>query len=48
MHKKTRKPKRLLLDKEVVRLLSPTTLIEVRGGITEPPTHPPQECLASG
>jgi hypothetical protein len=45
MQKKSRKPKRLVLDKEIVRLLSATTLVEVRGGQTVPITHPPEECF---
>jgi hypothetical protein len=44
MHKKKRRPKRLLLDKEVVKLLSTTTLVDVRGGVTVPITYPPEEC----
>jgi hypothetical protein len=45
MHNKSRKAKRLLLDKEIVKLLSATTLIEVRGGQTVPLTHPPENCF---
>lgn len=45
MHKKKRRPKRLLLDKEVVKLLSATTIVDVRGGQTVPITHPPEDCV---
>ena len=45
MHKKPRKPKPLLLAKEIVKLLSVTAIADVRGGQTVPFTHPPEQCF---
>ena len=47
MNKKSRKRKRLLLGKEVVKLLNDSTTQLIRSGIiTYPTSAPPEECSA--
>lgn len=47
MEKKSRRPKRLLLDKEIVKVLTDAGMQLVRGGnLTWPTSAPPEECSA--
>jgi hypothetical protein len=49
MNKKSRRPKRLLLDSETTKLLNAAAIAGIRGGFGVPPSvNPPCESAAQG